>query len=356
MCGTQLLNIKIKVEESICTLFFVTRSQSQSHQSSIHTPPSSVKMSGQDLRTTVTLQNISLLKSQLSLFLFIVKIRLRVLAAKMMPDNGMGHGHYSPAEAESLAREKAELAQQVMMLKQQLQGSVSYSGHTGSYAGTSYAGNSASYNQGFRDDRSVGSMGSRGHRTVGNGYNPQGYSQGDYPQGGYPPGPPRYPGEIASQYSGYNGPTRDGEAALYDEYRQGLSVAPTRDGPADDVSIDSYEDRSVRSNRSNRSGSKSVHSIRSARSARSAASKNSKLSKRAKNGFEPPLQDYKRPESPPGSQAWRSLAFICTFMIPDACVPKQGAGPKQAWRYVVYFNLSNLLSHVPKLKLFYNSQ
>lgn len=266
----------------------------------------------------------------------------------MMPDNGTGHGgHYTPAEAERLAREKAELAEQVMMLKQQLQGSVSYSGNSGSYAGTSYAGNSASYSQGFRDDRSVGSMGSRGHRSIGNGYTHQGgYPQGGYPQGGYAPGPPIYPAEMAVPYHGYPGPVRDGEAALYDEYRQGLSVAPTNEGAMDDISVDSYEDRSVRSSRSNRSGrstgSKSVHSIRSARSARSAASKNSHRSRRAKNGFEPPLQDYKRPESPPGSQAWRSLAFICTFMIPDVCVPKEGAGPKQAWRYVSLLNFITL--------------
>jgi hypothetical protein len=243
----------------------------------------------------------------------------------MMPENGMGHnGHYTPEEAERLAREKAELAEQVMMLKQQLQGSASYSGSfTGtsyggtSYAGTSYGGNSTAYSQGYRDERSLGS-----------GYIPP----GAYPHGNYPP--PRYPEEMPIPYDGYAGPPRDGDAALYDEYRHGLSVAPG-EAAADDTSVGSHEDRSVRSNRSNRSGrstsSKSVHSIRSARSARSAASKNSK---RAKNGFEPPLQDYKRPESPPGSQAWRSLAFICTFLIPDACVPKEGAGPKQAWRYV----------------------
>jgi hypothetical protein len=51
-------------------------------------------------------------------------------------------------------------------------------------------------------------------------------------------------------------------------------------------------------------------------------------------GFEPPLLDYRRNESPPGSQAWKSLAFLCTFLIPDPCIPRTGGGAKQAWRCV----------------------
>ena len=53
---------------------------------------------------------------------------------------------------------------------------------------------------------------------------------------------------------------------------------------------------------------------------------------RRERRFEAPLADFCRPESPPGSQAWRSFALLCTFLVPDVCIPRKGNGAKQAWR------------------------
>jgi len=109
-----------------------------------------------------------------------------------------------------------------------------------------------------------------------------------------------------------------------------VSARSGRDFGEDDLSdARSLSSHSVRTNRTthtDRSGSKSVRSIRSVRS------EASKRAKKAQSWFETPLEEYKRPESPTGSQAWRSLAYICTFFIPDTCIPKNSAQAKQAWR------------------------
>lgn len=151
----------------------------------------------------------------------------------------------------------------------------------------------------------------------------------------------------------------------FSEYRQSQSIlsGPPQSfanisamvGDDEDISVTSYGDRSARSARSARSmksarslqsagvqSAKSSRSFQSVRSARSQRSSLASSARRKKKGFEAPLPEYIRPENPPGSQAWRSLAFLCTFFVPDVCINRVGPGAKQAWRYVLFF-------HAPKV-------
>jgi len=117
----------------------------------------------------------------------------------------------------------------------------------------------------------------------------------------------------------------------FTEYRKSQSIVPDEDvdDVDDELSMSSFHSRGSQLSKGSARSSRSMRS----RSVRSAKSRNS-AARRTKNGFEAPLQDFKRPENPAGSQTWRSLAFLCTFFIPDSCIRKAGPGAKQAWRYV----------------------
>ena len=303
--------------------------------------------------------------------------------AKMMQDQAAlvqamastnGNPNSNPAEVSELEREKQYLAEQVLALQQQLNAT----------AGASAVGDERSFDSNMSDPR-VGSF--VGASSYGTSQLPSTYA-GSQPTFGT--SVPTYAEEsfdarsVGSARSGRSGrsgrsarsrgvrnvnrvPSARGGASYvgsevpltvgsefeqedeFAEYRKAQSiVASNRPGAMpdvdddDDSSIDSYRsNRSGRSARSNRSGgsyrstrsgrSNCSKSIRSARSARSQRSKVSNA-KRQKNGFEAPLQEFKRPENPPGSQAWRSMAFMCTFMVPDMCINRVGQGAKQAWR------------------------
>ena len=92
----------------------------------------------------------------------------------------------------------------------------------------------------------------------------------------------------------------------------------------------SFSGRSRSSHRS--SLSKSSH--RSTSSSKSSKKKRSKKEKkRAQNGgFDPPLEEYVRPEHPSGSKFWKGFSGWMTCLVPDACIPREGATVKQAWR------------------------
>lgn len=90
----------------------------------------------------------------------------------------------------------------------------------------------------------------------------------------------------------------------------------------------SFSSRSRSSHRS--SSSKSSHRSQSSKSSKK-KSKKDKI--RAKNGgFDPPLEEYARPEHPPGSKFWKGFSGWMTCLVPDACIPREGATVKQAWR------------------------
>ncbi|GAX11544.1 chitin synthase [Fistulifera solaris] len=106
--------------------------------------------------------------------------------------------------------------------------------------------------------------------------------------------------------------------------------------------VSMFDSASVRSGGSRRSKDSRVsNSSRPSRASRNSLVRRSRMSK---EGFEPDLPDYLRPESPPGSQFWRSLAFLVTFFIPDVCIPVAGAGAKQAWREKVLLCMLMFLS------------
>lgn len=137
----------------------------------------------------------------------------------------------------------------------------------------------------------------------------------------------------ADEMTGFSrGTSIPGNMAIHgDSYRVGsLHTDDLTDG--DMSTIPSFDGASVRSGGSKRSkGSRVSYSSRPSRASRNSLSRKSRMTR---EGFEPDLPDYVRPESPPGSQVWRSLAFFITFFIPDAIIPSPGAGAKQAWRYV----------------------
>lgn len=147
--------------------------------------------------------------------------------------------------------------------------------------------------------------------------------------------PPPYDGNDATYASGPNYPIMvsaelGGQPVhhtgrLDDEYSMGSeSYHSNRSGR----SIKSA--RSNRSGRSNKSSRSTGISIGSGRSSRSG--KSSKSKKKKNHGFEPPVPDFVREQNPHGSQTWRTISRACTFIVPDVCVPKDGVGPKQAWR------------------------
>jgi hypothetical protein len=139
-------------------------------------------------------------------------------------------------------------------------------------------------------------------------------------------------------FSSIRGPSVPGNMTIpRNSYRLG-SVTTDELTDGDLSTIPSFENASVFDSASVRSGGsrRSKNSRISNSSRPSRASRNSliKRSRMSKEGFEPDLPDYLRPESPLGSQFWRSLAFLVTFFIPDVCIPVAGGGAKQAWRYV----------------------
>lgn len=88
--------------------------------------------------------------------------------------------------------------------------------------------------------------------------------------------------------------------------------------------------RSISSHRSSLSRS-SHRSYASSKSSKKRKSKKEK--KRAQNGgFDPPLEEYVRPEHPSGSKFWKGFSWWMTCFVPDACIPREGATVKQAWR------------------------
>ncbi len=109
--------------------------------------------------------------------------------------------------------------------------------------------------------------------------------------------------------------------------------------PMDD--IDGRSISSVHSSFSSRSRSSHRSSL-SRSSYRSASSKSSKKKKKKKSkkerqrerngGFDPPLDEYIRPEHPPGSKFWKRFSWWMTCLVPDSCIPREGATVKQAWR------------------------
>jgi hypothetical protein len=290
-----------------------------------------------------------------------------------------------PYELNQLELEKRELAEQVMALQRELNTAAQ-----GGIGGNSYDdGMDEGYEESYQRRPSYGGGGGGSERRPSYGGGGGGgserrpsYGGGGSARGGSNPG---YGG--GSVHSGRSRASTRGKSAAarslnvpvsiggassredenfvqdeFSEYRQNQSHVDQNndqsghDDDGDDESIESYRsNRSARSNRStgsarsarsNRSAgsarsarsTKSSRSVRSARSARSAAKSRDSTARLEKNGFEAPLQEFKRPESPPGSQAWRSLAFICTFMVPDMCINRVGQGAKQAWRYVLVRN------------------
>jgi len=235
----------------------------------------------------------------------------------------------------------------------------------GGYRRRTQSGGSNGYSGG--DDRSVHSRNS--HRSAGpGGYGDRGY----YPPPNLPPDmddgyvgvPPgarmMAPPDNRSFHSGtfndsYRGATfASGVPTVVSMDETPLTnlppflpsnISPAMETFEDDMSIDSRRSnrsgRSNRSSRSNRSGRSNLskrstgQSISSSRSGKSSKSKKSK-GKSNNHGFEPPLEEFVRDPNPPGSIAWRKISRACTFCVPDRCVPKEGAGPKQAWRYVLF--------------------
>jgi hypothetical protein len=109
--------------------------------------------------------------------------------------------------------------------------------------------------------------------------------------------------------------------------------------PMDD--IDGRSISSVHSSFSSRSRS-SQRSTMSRSSYRSNSSKSTKRKKKKKTkkekqrerngGFDPPLEEYVRPEHPPGSKFWKGFSWWMTCLVPDSCIPRESATVKQAWR------------------------
>ena len=212
-------------------------------------------------------------------------------------------GQSDEDELSRLAIEKRDLAQQVIRLQQQIE-----------KMGGSRPSSIASFSS-----RGSGRLSARSPRSQ------RGYSFG---QLGNIPEVVR--ADEMTALSSIRGPSVPGNMAMYrDSYR--ARSLPTDDLTDGDMStIPSFEGTSVRSGGSRRSkDSRISNSSRPSRSIRNSLSRRSRMSR---EGFEPDLPDYLRPESPPGSQFWRSLAFLATFFIPDVIVPAAEAGAKQAWR------------------------
>lgn len=215
-------------------------------------------------------------------------------------------GQSDEDELSRLAIEKRDLAQQVLMLQQEIE------------------------NMGGSRQSSVASVLSRGSGRL-SARSPR--IQRRYSFGQLGNIPEVVTADEMTTLCSIGGLSVPGNMAIYrDSYR--VRSLPTDDLTDNDMSmIPRFEGASVCIGGSRRSKySRISNSSGPSWAVRKSLSRRSRTSK---EGFEPNLPDFLRPESPPGSQLWRSLAFFTTFFIPDAIVPAPGAGAKQAWRYVV---------------------
>jgi hypothetical protein len=220
-------------------------------------------------------------------------------------------GQSDEDELSRLAMEKRDLAQQVLRLQEKIE----------------KIGGSRQSSMASVSSRGSGRYSARSSR-----------SQRSYKFGQLGHIPEVVTADEMTTFSSIRGPSVPSNMAIpRHSYRLG-SVTTDELTDGDLSTIPSFENASVLDSASVRSGgSRRSKDSRISNSSRpSRASRNSLIrrSRMSKEGFEPDLPDYLRPESPPGSQFWRSLAFVVTFFIPDVCIPVAGAGAKQAWRYV----------------------